>query len=90
MKNNVQEFLTLLKTLSYIGEFKIIETVPYFTTVNLNGRFARNFQMDMERERGRIDFMAKYGDPLNGLNLRKHIVLWYPTYFTVVRISFAL
>lgn len=44
----------------------------------------------MEKETVRLDFMSKYGDPLDGLNLSKPIVLWYPAYFTVVRIFFAL
>ena len=34
--------------------------------------------------------MKKYGDPLSGLNLRKHIVVWFPTYFTVRRLMFVL
>ena len=44
----------------------------------------------MEKESLRLDFMRKYGDPLDGLDLSKPVVLWYPTYFTVVRIFFAL
>ena len=36
----------------------------------------------------RIQFMEKYGDPLEGLDLRKPIVVWYPTYFMIVRIMF--
>ena len=44
----------------------------------------------MEREASRQDFMGKFGDPLDGLDLRKPIVLWFPTYFTVVRIIFAV
>ena len=42
----------------------------------------------MECTRKRIKFMAKFGDPLEGLNLTRSLVLWYPTYFMVQRLIF--
>ena len=65
-------------------------TSLYFAKLKLNGRFTKNYKKDMEKESLRLDFMRKYGDPLDGLDLSKPVVLWYPTYFTVVRIFFAL
>ena len=44
----------------------------------------------MEQEKGRLEFLEKFGDPLDGLDLKREIVLWYPTYFLLVRIVFVV
>ena len=41
-------------------------------------------------ESAKQEFIGKYGDPLDGLDLTKPVVIWFPTYFTVKRIIFAL
>ena len=58
--------------------------------VQLNGNFGKHFKSDMEAESARQDFMGKFGDPLQGLDLRKPIVLWFPTYFMLIRIIFVI
>ena len=58
--------------------------------MELNNNFKRNFKTDMDHTVERLDFMKKFGDPLDGLDLRKPIVIWYPTYFMLVRIIFVL
>lgn len=83
------EFLRLLKALHYIEDGDIIlEQVPNYAIIKLNGHFRKNFQKDMEYEANRQNFMEKFGDPLDGLDLRKPIVLWFPTYFVMIRIIF--
>ena len=56
----------------------------------MSGRFKQHYDVDMTREKRKQEFLAVYGDPIDGLNLKKKIALLYPTYFTVVRIVFVL
>ena len=42
----------------------------------------------MEREVVRGEFMDKFGDPLEGFDLEKPVVIWFPTHFVMVRIVF--
>ena len=44
----------------------------------------------MDWQTGKEAFMRVYGDPLDGLDLSKPIVIWYPTYFVVKRMVFVL
>ena len=44
----------------------------------------------MEREKSKQEFLAKFGEPLDSLDLRKPITLWYPSYFIVVRLVFVV
>ena len=58
--------------------------------LKMNGRFKIHYDADMAREKRKHEFLAIYGDPIDGLNLKKKIALLYPTYFTVKRIVFVL
>ena len=76
------EYLRSLDELNYIEEVEFMEHNTKACIV-LNGNFRKNYKADMEKTKKRLEFMDKYGDPLDSLNLTKSIVLWYPTYFIV-------
>ena len=56
--------------------------------VELNGRFGDNFVNDMDKFMQRNDFMKKFGDPIQDLNLVDVDCLWYPPWFTIKRLLF--
>ena len=57
-------------------------------TIKLNGNFQRDYKSDMERIKAKQEFMKKFGDPLEGLDLSKKVVTLYPSYFVLRRIIF--
>ena len=57
-------------------------------TIRLNGNFKKRYKADMKRIKTRQEFMEKYGDPLDGLDLSKKVVTLYPSYFVLRRIVF--
>ena len=54
------------------------------------GRIKAFYEKDMQREKDKQNFLSVYGEPIAGYDLRKSIVMLYPTYFTVVRIIFVV
>ena len=42
----------------------------------------------MQREKIKQNFMNTYGGPLSEFDLRKPIIIWYPSYFTLRRFIF--
>ena len=81
--------MDLLDELNYVESVNVNDWLG-IVTIELNGNFKRNYQKDMQHTEERLAFMDKYGDPLEGLDLRKSIVVWYPTYFMLVRIMFVV
>ena len=87
------EFLSLLNDLNYIENLDVVEMIKGASKraeIELNGNLKRNYKNDMMSTEARLDFMSKYGDPLDGLDMTKDIVIWYPTYFMLVRIVFVI
>ena len=83
----------MLNDLNYIEELEVVDAgneVSKRVVITLNGNFKRNYKNDMKTTESRLKFMRKFGDPLDGLNLTKDIVIWYPTYFMIVRIVFVI
>ena len=37
-----------------------------------------------------MEFLGIYGDPISGFDLRKPVVVYYPTYFAMTRIIFVI
>ena len=54
----------------------------------MNGNFNRYYEEDMQRMIAKEEFMSKFGDPLEGLDLSKKTVTFYPSYFVLRRIIF--
>ena len=79
------DFLRLLQTLNYIEDGQIIDDL---IIVQLNGNFSTRYKLDMQRIYAKEDFMNKFGDPLDGLDLSKKAVTFYPSYFAIRRIIF--
>ena len=85
------EFLNVIADLRYIDTCKInIDNSFASAELKMLDRFQKYFKADMQREKNKQDFMGLYGDPIAGLDVRKSIVVFYPTYFTVKRIIFVV
>ena len=85
------KFLLELEKQDYIEDGDVItETTPPLVILTMNGNFRTFYKFDMEKELLKQEFIDKFGDPIAGLRLDKPIVIWFPTYFTVMRIVFVL